>query len=58
MTKAKYALTAFSLIVMFCNRLIDPLWGLSPQGFSAVCIVVGMMAMLIFVDMTWPFAYV
>ena len=54
MTKAKYALTAFSLIVMFCNRLIDPLWGLSPQGFSAVCIVVGMMVMLIFVDMTWP----
>ena len=53
-TRAKLVLTGVGFFLLFCNKLLPPLWGLSPQGFSAVCIVAGMMVLLVFVDMTWP----
>lgn len=54
MSPSKWAVTAISLILMFGNGLFPNIPGMTDVGTSVVCIFVGTILMLLFVDLQWP----
>ena len=51
----QWALTFVALFLMFANKLLPPIWGLTTLGMSVLCIFVGTMILLLFVALHWPF---
>ncbi len=43
-----------SVFLMFFNRFIPPVGGLNQIGMSTVCIFIGTMSLLLFVNLFWP----
>lgn len=51
----KWVVTIISAFLMFFNRYIPPVMGLNETGMAVLCIFIGTMAMLLTVDLCWPF---
>lgn len=50
----KWVIIALSTFLMFFNKLLPPILGLSQLGMSIICIFAGTMALLLLVDLNWP----
>ena len=54
MTPTKWVLTAIGLFLQFGHSLFPNIAGLNDMGMGVLCIFVGTMIMMLFVDVTWP----
>lgn len=50
----KIAAIIVGFFLMFCNRVLPPIMGLSPVGMTVLCIFIGTLILLTAVDLVWP----
>ncbi len=53
-TPFQWVMIVIGIFLMFCNKIIPPILGLSEMGMSIVCIFVGMILMMVTVSLNWP----
>lgn len=54
MSTRKWIITIVCLFLQYGHSLLPPIMGLNEKGMGILCIFVGTMIMLLFVNLTWP----